>query len=91
LTGQPPFADAAHESAFLKMKAHLEEPVPPIREQRSDIQERLAAVLGRMLAKDPRSRFAAAAGVADALRPFAAAEDLAGLSLALPRSAIIAA
>jgi serine/threonine protein kinase len=91
LTGQPPFADSAHESVFLKMKAHLEEPVPPIQGQRPEVEERLAAVLGRMLAKDRRRRFATAAGVAAALQPFADAEGLAGLSLALSPSAIVAA
>lgn len=91
LTGQPPFADPAHESVFLKMKAHLEEPVPPIRGQRPDVEERLAAVLGRMLAKDRRHRLATAAGVAAALQPFADGEDLAGLSPALSPSTIVAA
>jgi serine/threonine protein kinase len=91
LTGQPPFADPAHASAYLKMKAHVEVPVPPIRERRADISERLAAILERMLAKDRAGRFVSAAGVAVALQPLAASADLAGLSLAHPRWAIVAA
>jgi serine/threonine protein kinase len=87
LAGQPPFAGAAYESVFLKMKAHVEEPVPPIRERRPDVPERLAAVLERMLAKDRTGRFPSAARVASALRPFAAGAELAALSGALPRSA----
>lgn len=91
LTGRPPFADRDLRSAYLKMKAHIEVPVPPIRERCPDVPERLAAALERMLAKDRRGRFASAAGVALALQPFAAAADLAGLSLAPPPSAIVAA
>jgi serine/threonine protein kinase len=88
LSGQPPFAG---RSMFLKMKAHVEAPVPPIRRRRPDVPERLAAVLERMLAKDRADRFVSAAGVAAALQPFAAGADLAGLSLTPPPSAIVAA
>jgi serine/threonine protein kinase len=91
LTGQPPFAGPDHGSVYLKMKAHVEAPVPPIRGRRPDVPERLAAALERMLAKDRVDRFVSAAGVVAALRPFAAGTDLAGLSLALPPSAIVAA
>jgi serine/threonine protein kinase len=91
LTGQPPFADPAHRSVFLKMKAHVEAPVPPIRERRPDVPERLAAALERMLAKDRAGRFVSAAGVVVALQPFAAGADLTGLSLASPPRAFVAA
>jgi serine/threonine protein kinase len=91
LTGQPPFAGPDHGSVYLKMKAHVEAPVPTIRERRPDVPERLAAALERMLAKDRADRFVSAAGVVAALRPFAACADLAGLSLAPPPSAIVAA
>jgi len=91
LAGQPPFADSAHASLYVKMKAHIEAPVPSIRRRRPDVPVRLAAVLERMLAKDRADRFVSATGVALALRPFAAGADLAGLSLAPPPSAIVAA
>jgi serine/threonine protein kinase len=91
LTGQPPFAGPAYGSVFLKMKAHVEAPAPPIRGRRPDVPERLAAALERMLAKDRADRFVSAAGVALALRPSAAGADLAGLSLAPRPSAIVAA
>jgi eukaryotic-like serine/threonine-protein kinase len=91
LTGQPPFAGPAYSSVFLKMKAHVEAPVPPIRGRRADVPDRLAAALERMLAKDRAGRFVSAAGVVAALQPFAAGADLAGLSLAPPHSAIVAA
>jgi eukaryotic-like serine/threonine-protein kinase len=91
LTGQPPFAGPDHGSVYLKMKAHVEAPVPPIRGRRADVPERLAAALARMLAKDRAGRFVRAAGVVAALQPFAAGADLAGLSLAPPPSAVVAA
>jgi len=91
LTGQPPFAGPDHGSVYLKLKAHVEAPVPPIRRRRPDVPERLAAALERMLAKDRADRFVSAAGVVAALRPFAAGANLEGLSLAPPPSAIVAA
>jgi serine/threonine protein kinase len=91
VTGRPPFAGPAHESVFLKMKAHVEAPVPPVRGRRPEVPERLAAVLERMLAKDPTGRFVSAAGVVAALQPFAAGADLAGLSPATSPSAVVAA
>ena len=91
LTGQPPFAGPDHGSVYLKMKAHVEAPVPPIRGRSPDVPERLAAALERMLAKDRADRFVSAAGVVAALRPFAAGAELAGLWLAPPPSAIVAA
>jgi serine/threonine protein kinase len=91
LAGQPPFAGPASVSAFLKMKAHIEAPIPPVRERRPDIPERLAAALERMLAKDPTRRFASAADVAAAMQPFAAGADFAGLSLADHPGAVAAA
>jgi eukaryotic-like serine/threonine-protein kinase len=91
LSGQPPFAGPGYESVFLKMRAHVEAPVPPIRGRRPEVPGRLAAALGRMLAKDRTGRFASAAGVAAALRPFAAGADLAGLSPASPPSAAVPA
>ena len=67
LTGQPPFAGPDHGSVYLKMKAHVEAPVPPIRGRRADVPERLAAALARMLAKDRAGRFVSAAGVVSGL------------------------
>jgi eukaryotic-like serine/threonine-protein kinase len=91
LTGQPPFAGPAHQSVFLKMKAHVEAPVPSVRALRPDVPEQLAAVLERMLTKDPTGRFAGAAGVVAALQPFAAGADLADLSPATSPGALVAA
>jgi serine/threonine protein kinase len=74
LAGQVPFAAAG--SVLMKIRAHAQEPVPPISERRSDIPEPLTAALQRMLAKDRQDRFATPADVAAALQLFAAGADL---------------
>jgi hypothetical protein len=51
----------------------------------------MIAALERIPARDRAGHFVSAAGVALALQPFAAGADLAGLSLAPPPSAIVAA
>ena len=91
LTGRPPFAGPGCESVFQKMKAHVEAPVPPIRERRPDVPERLAVALGRMLAKDREGRFACPADVVAAVQPFAAGAALARLSSAKAPRAVPAA
>jgi Protein kinase domain/GAF domain len=68
LTGRPPFG--AFSSPYKKLKAHAEAPAPPIREQRPDIPEQVAAALERMLAKDRNDRFATPAEAGEALLPF---------------------
>jgi hypothetical protein len=79
LAGQPPFAAPAYDSAFQKMKAHVEARVPPLGERRPDVPGPLAAALERMLAKGREGRFATPAEAAAALGPFAAGADLPGL------------
>ena len=69
-----------YDSAFQKIKAHAEAPVPPIREPRPDVPERLAGALGRMLAKDREGRFASPADVVRAVQPFAVGAELAVLA-----------
>jgi hypothetical protein len=79
LTGHPPFAGDANQSVFSKMRAHLENPVPPVTVHRPDVSAELAAVLARMMAKAPADRFASPAEAAEALRPFAAGAELSRL------------
>jgi tRNA A-37 threonylcarbamoyl transferase component Bud32 len=69
LTGQVPYPAA---TSLLKVLAHREQPPPPLRRLRPDVPEALAAVLRRMLAKDPARRYATSGDVARALAPFAA-------------------
>ena len=79
LTGQAPFTGPEYKSNFEKMMGHVQKPPRPIRLLRTDIPEELAAVLERMLAKDPGGRLATPAEVAAALEPFAADCDLPNL------------
>jgi hypothetical protein len=67
LTGHAPFSDRQHETPLKKLMAHIQEPVPPIRQRRPDVPEALAEVLDRMLGKSPADRYATPAEVADAL------------------------
>lgn len=54
LAGRRPFDDEDTMALILK---HLSEPPPPLREGRPDLPERLAAVVERMLAKEPAERY----------------------------------
>ena len=90
LVGEPPFGGPAYATAFLKMKAHVEAAVPPLR-GRPEVPERLAASVERMLAKDREERFSSSADVVAAVQPFAAGADLEGLSEGQLCSAAVAA
>ncbi len=79
LCGRAPFGGPDYRGTFEKMTAHVQEPVPPIGESGADVPDELAAVLDRMLAKEPDERFATPGEVAEALRPFCIECDLAGL------------
>jgi hypothetical protein len=68
LTGQPPFPGG---TPLQKLLWHQERPPRPVTELRQDVPARVAAVLERMLAKEPGRRHATPAEVA---------EDLAALS-----------
>jgi len=55
------------DSDFLTFKAITEEPIPDIRDRRSDLPAALVGVLTRALARDPNARFATAAAMAAAI------------------------
>jgi hypothetical protein len=73
LAGAPPFGD--RPSWLEKLRAHVEAPVPPVRQRRPEVPAALAALLERMLAKDPADRPATPGEVAEEMRPFAAGAD----------------
>ena len=79
LSGRAPFSGRRYASALEKMNAHVHQPVPPIRDFVPEVPEELAAILDRMLAKDPGDRFATPAEVAAALEPFCKDANLVGL------------
>jgi serine/threonine protein kinase len=67
LTGTPPFRAP---SLYDLLRKHKEEEPPPVTAARPDVPAELAAVLARMMAKDPAARFQTPAGVEAALAPF---------------------
>jgi WD40 repeat protein/serine/threonine protein kinase len=79
LTGRAPFGGPEYDTPLKKAMGHSRDPVPPIRQFRPDLPELLAAVVHRMLAKDPAERFATPAEVADAVGPFTGDCDLPAL------------
>jgi serine/threonine protein kinase len=74
LTGKPPYWQRKEPREL--MQAHLNDPFPSLAKARPDAPAGLEAVLERMTAKDPDSRFATPAAVAEALEPFAQGTDL---------------
>ena len=79
LAGRPPFAGEGQRSFRSKMRAHAETPPPPIDRPESPLPAGLETLLARLLAKDPADRPATPAALAEALAPFTAGSDLAGL------------
>jgi hypothetical protein len=62
-----------------KLMTHALTPVPPVRERRPEVPEPLAAVLDRLLAKEPDDRYAGPEEVASALAPLATGSDLSAI------------
>jgi serine/threonine protein kinase len=67
LTGRPPFVEETDVKLIL---AHIEQEPRPLHERRPAVPRALSAVVGRMLAKDPRQRYQTPLEVARALKPF---------------------
>lgn len=81
LAGHAPFDGDGHTTVQAKRNAHLSATPVPLSELRTDVPAQLDAVVRRLLAKRPTERFADAAAVANALRPFTSDRD----QPALPR------
>jgi serine/threonine-protein kinase len=67
LTGRVVFPGG---DALDKMRRHAEEDPPPLVELRPDVPPRLAAVVARLMAKDPADRYQTPAEAVAALEPF---------------------
>ena len=65
LTGKTPFSEG---SVLEKIKAHTETDARPLSEFRDDVPEEVAAILNKMMAKDPAERYQTPRDVAEALR-----------------------
>ncbi len=73
LTGRAPFSGPEYCATLDKMNAHVHTSAPPVRGLAPDVPEGVAAIVDRMLAKNPADRFATPAEVVDALAPSAPA------------------
>lgn len=67
LTGRPPFAA---DSLMKLLQHHQSTAAPSVDRLRPDVPDELAAVVARMLAKEPRMRYQTPAEVVKALTPF---------------------
>ena len=76
LCGAAPFGGEEYSSILKKMAALASGSAAPLREQRPDVPEQLAAVVHRMLSRDPNERFSQPADVAEALASFVAGANL---------------
>ncbi len=74
LTGRTPFGGERYDTPVKKMMALATEDPDPIDSLRPEIPAELAAVVHRMLARDPDDRFATPAEVAEALSPLSLRE-----------------
>ncbi len=86
LCGKAPFSGEKYNTPGKILVALATQQPPSITAQRDDLPAGLAAVVDRMLAKDPAQRYRAAAEVAQALAPYAAGADLPRLSAAESRT-----
>jgi serine/threonine protein kinase len=73
LAGRPPFAEG---TMVQKLLQHQQEPPPAIDALRSDVPQGFAAILGRLMAKDPADRYQRPAELVADLAAFAEAEGL---------------
>jgi hypothetical protein len=80
LAGRPPFQG---RSLYELLRAHEEQEATPLDQVREDVPAGLAAVVAKMMAKDPAQRYQRPAEAARALEPFAEAGGQA-LSAAAP-------
>ena len=83
LAGRPPFAEG---TLVQKLLQHQQTPPPAIEELRPDVPKRLAAIVARLMEKDPLDRYQRPAVLAADLLACAEAE---GYPLAVPRSAAV--
>jgi formylglycine-generating enzyme required for sulfatase activity/tRNA A-37 threonylcarbamoyl transferase component Bud32 len=67
LAGRPPFQA---KNLYALLRAHASQEAAPLHELRQDVPAGLAAVVAKMLAKDPARRYQEPSQVADALKPF---------------------
>ena len=81
LVGRPPFADG---TMVQKLLQHQQDPPPAIEILRPDVPKQFGAILGRLMAKDPKDRYQRPA---ELIADLVGIADELGLELASPRPA----
>jgi serine/threonine protein kinase len=79
LTGAPPYSKFSQLPPLQKLMAIARNPPPAIRTLRPEVPKRLAAIVARLLSKQPETRYATPREVTLALQPFRSGADLAVL------------
>ncbi len=85
LAGRPPFAEG---TMVQKLLQHQQDPPPPIESFRPDVPKRFAAVLTRLMAKDPADR---QQRPAELIAELVAVADEEGIDITASRPAVLAA
>lgn len=84
LTARAPFEDA---SLLEKLFKHKFEPPPPLTALRSDVPAEVAAIVHKLMAKEPEDRYQTPVELVGALAPFCAGGDSVPVRLAKPMAA----
>ncbi len=79
LAGRPPFSGAKYDTGMKKVAAHIHEEPPPIQLVRGDVPKPVAALVERLLVKDPQARVGTPGLVVDGLAPFCEGSKLIAL------------
>jgi serine/threonine protein kinase len=79
LSGQAPFSGSNYRTAIDKLVARVQKDPPPINSVRRDVPPPLAALIARMLARDPTARYATPRDLAEAIHPWTAGCNLPAL------------
>ena len=87
LTGEPIYAGTKYSNPVQRLTALALTPAPPIQSRGEGVPDELAAVVHKMIAKDRDERYATPGEVAEALAPFAAQANVAGLLAAVDANA----
>jgi response regulator RpfG family c-di-GMP phosphodiesterase len=76
LAGCAPFSGPEYATPMKKLLAHAQTPAVPISGRRGDVSQELAALIDRLMAKEPSDRFDQPCKLVAALEAFVAGSDL---------------
>ena len=85
LAAEPPYTEGGYVE---KVIAHCSDPFPGIQSIRNDVPETLRAILQKLTAKDPVSRYQTPRELIDALAPFAKRESFHSQTISQPGTSV---